>query len=364
MTPPVRASRLGTKLRVGAAVIAAAAILLVTLTLTGPCGLTSGQPLAVDFGFAGPIKKGAAVRVAGVVVGTVDRVEFLAGQDPKAGPDVMVRVHALFEDRAKPILTTRAKFYVTTLGVLGEHYLDLNPSPGGTPLAPGAVVRGTDLARADLLLQRAAGLLEMGDAMIGEHRPQVVELVQTLSALLSTLNETLQSADKDALAAESKAILQEVRGVLGALNTALGDGSTAKAMIPLASKTLARADGVMARLDALPVEDIVSEGREALSEGRDALGEGRSTLKKVDGALDGIAGGPLVDAKRQQQLARTFEKTFVELEVVAARADRLLKMIEQQEGAVGEAFHDKELVTDLKAVLKAFRESPMKMFLP
>lgn len=359
-----RSSSGATNLRVGLAVAAAAMLLLATLTLVGPFAIATGQRLSIDFGYAGPIKKGAAVRVAGVVVGKVESVEFLAGQNASAGSDVMVRVNARFEDRAKPVLTSKAKFYVTTLGVLGEHYLDLAPTPGGTPLQDGAVVRGTDLARADLLLPRAAGLLELSDAMVEDHREDIVQLVRSLSSVLASLNQTLEKTDTEGLAKESEAVLADARAVLRALKVTLGDGSETRALIPQTARTLSQANRALGRVEQLPLEDTLAEGRAALGEGRQALASGMKTVGKVDAALDGIAGGPLVDAKRQAQLARTFEKTFIELEIVAARADRLLAKIERKEGAAGEAFHDKELVSDLKAVLKTLRESPMKLFLP
>ncbi|MFZ9888605.1 MAG: MlaD family protein, partial [Myxococcota bacterium] len=172
--------------RVGLLALAALVVLIGVLVMVGPLRLYDGVPLEVDFAYAGPIKPGAAVRLSGVVVGAVERVELLAGTDEAAGPDVMVRVHARVEDRAMPAITPETRFYVTTLGVLGEHYLELVPgSPRSAPLSRGSRVRGIDLARSDLLLPRAAALLEVMTAILDEGREDAVGLLRQAGSLLA-----------------------------------------------------------------------------------------------------------------------------------------------------------------------------------
>ena len=67
--------------RVGAVVLLSLAVLLGALVATGPLRVFSGQRLAVDYAFIGPVKPGAAVRLSGMVVGSVEDVELLAGTD-------------------------------------------------------------------------------------------------------------------------------------------------------------------------------------------------------------------------------------------------------------------------------------------
>ena len=69
----------GRALRVGALVVLSLVVLLGVLVVTGPLRLLSGRRLSVDFAWAGPVKPGATVRVAGIVVGAVEGVDFLAG---------------------------------------------------------------------------------------------------------------------------------------------------------------------------------------------------------------------------------------------------------------------------------------------
>ena len=96
--------------RVGAVVLIALAVLFGALIVTGPLAFYRGQRLAIDYAFIGPIKAGAAVRISGIVVGSVEEVELLAGQDTQAGEDVMVRVHVRLQDRATPLVGRARKF--------------------------------------------------------------------------------------------------------------------------------------------------------------------------------------------------------------------------------------------------------------
>jgi len=366
----------GASLRVGVLVSLSAVVLLATLMLTGPCGVHFGKRVAVDYAFAGPIKRGAAVRVSGQVVGAVEEVEFLAGQHAQAGEDIMVRVHLNVDERAWPVLTDKARYYVTTLGVLGEHYVDIEPKRGGTPLKDGDVVRGVDLARADLLLPRVAGMTEIFKDLVDNQREDVTRLMRVTSTLLTRVDDILKEADIDEMQRETEAMLAQTRDVLKALHTAVGDGQQLQSALSSSTRALHRADALLAQVSPKEARAFyeqsqgalvdgraaLSEGRVALGEGREALAEGRVTLRKVDGALDDVKGGPLTDAKRQKELARTFEKTFVALEKLSLRADRLMKTIEKREGAVGKAFYDEQLTKDLKEVLGKMRENPVNLF--
>jgi len=338
------------KLRVGAVVSLALVVLLGLLAVTGPLAFFSGKRVRVDFAYAGPIKKGGAIRISGMVVGAVEDVEFLGGADPEAGEDVMVRVHARIDEKAERVVTDRARFYVTTLGVLGEHYLDIEPQPGGTPLADGARVRGVDLARSDLLLPRAAGLLELMRELLDEGRPDAMALVRHVSTLIARLESVLGKEGDPVLLADIGAAARDAREVLAALREALGDGQSL-------SRSLARADQTLGETTVLLRTLNEADLGNAIAEGRATLSQADKTLAKVDDSL-------LVDGKRQAELARTFEKTFFALEDVSKAATRLLLQLEKGEGAMGEAFQDDALVRDLKAVLRQLSTNPAGLLLP
>jgi len=337
------------ELKVGAFLLASFAVLVVVLVVTGPLATYRGKRVAVDFGYAGPVKPGAAVRLSGVVVGAVERVELIGGRGDD--PSVMVRVHTRIHDDASALATTSARFYVTTLGVLGEHYVDLEPHAGGEVLADGSVTRGIDLARPDLLLPRAASLLELMRGLLDEGRPDAVALLKKVGDLVERTDALLTSDEGKALSTDARALFADVRSLVVALNTVVGNGDRMRALVAETERSLQSGNRLLGELEGAKLGETVVEARTT-------MGAARGTMGRVDSALDVAKDGLLLDNPRQRELASTFEKTFWELERVARSADKLIAALDKGEGAMGEAFQDKELVQDLKAVLKQVRKNP------
>lgn len=339
-------------LRVGTAVLVSIAILVGLLLITGPLVGVRGPAVRIDFTFAGPIKPGAAVRVSGVEVGVVQRVELLAGRDAHAGADKMVRLHARVEERARAVLTTRARFRVTTLGVLGEHYLDVEPVQGGVPLEDGARVEGESLARADLLLARAAGLLERADALLSSS-PEALALMRALSSLATQLDAMLgQEASAEALR-EARALMADLRTTLRSAAVGLGDGAALKRSIESLPTVLDKT----ARLEdaALSAEILPTLGP--------MLRDARGTLTKLDRTLELVAQAPLLEPGQQDALRRDVTAAMRAIDAVSTRAARLLHVVEQGKGGAGKLFWDEAAAGDLRAILHALRENPVRFLL-
>ncbi|MCC7072283.1 MAG: MCE family protein [Deltaproteobacteria bacterium] len=329
--PPAPSEDRRRAVRVGLAFLAAVAVLLALLVVTGPLAIVRGSTVRVDFAYCGPIKPGAAVRLSGVVVGVVRDVELLLGADAAAGPDKMVRVLATIEPRAMAALTERARFYVTTLGVLGEHYLDVEPVPGGAPLSDDARLDGVTLARADLLLPRAASLLGRADDLLPSS-PEVLELLRAASSLVKQVDALLGNEAAAQTASELQALALAVRHSLERLPGLLD-----------------RADRLTQGLDQAGLAELVSDGR-ALSE-------------RLRGTLERVERAPLLDPDKQEQVRRELSAALVTIDEAGRRADRLMSAVETKQGAAGKLFWDEAAASDLKAVLKGLREDPVRFFL-
>ncbi len=334
--------------RVGVVVVCSVLVFVAVLLFTGPIRVLQGPRVDVDFAFCGPIKPGASVRVAGVVVGVVDDVVLLAGRDRVAGPAAMVRVRARVEQDVAHLLTSGTRFYVTTLGVLGEHYLDIDPAPG-SPLADGARVDGVTLARADLLLPRASALLERADELLPSS-PEAKRLMATTASLIEALDAVLKNEDqqqqlKDGLK-DATALIDDLRQLVKGAAVGVGDGralkSTLEGLPPVLDRTARLEDGLLQ------------------AELQTFVAEARSTLQHTEILLRALEKGPATDPLLQTKVTAQLSSTLTSLDAAARRAERLLGKIENQEGAAGKLFHDEDVAKDLKAVLKALREDPMK----
>jgi ABC-type transporter Mla subunit MlaD len=345
--------------RVGVVALIAVALFIAGLLATGPLTVLRGPRVRVDFAFCGPIKPGASVRLAGVVIGVVERVELLAGRDAEAGPDAMVRVHARVQDDAAHLLTEQTRFYVTTLGVLGEHYLDVAPGQAGRgdgrpsrPLGDGARVDGITLARADLLLPRASALLERADGLLLD-TPALQQLLSTTTSLLTSLDGLLRDDQRRAALAgdvdDVRALVGDLRTVLRAAAAGLGDGRALKASLEALPPVLDKAGRVE---DALLQSDLAA-----------FVGDARALLADSRPLVAGLAAGPAADAARQRVALDELQRTLRSLDAAAGRADRLLGVVEAKKGAAGRLFFDEAVADDLAGVLRELRKNPMDFLL-
>src|SRR6516225_6337825 len=154
--PPTGEPR-SVEVKVGALILVSLVILGGFILVMGGLSFEKTYPLYVDFDNPGALQSGAAVRIAGVKVGSVKTMSFLGGKmDPKTGRRVLVRTELAVQQRVHDAIHDDADFYVTAQGVLGEQFLAIEPgSPERPPLADGAIVKGIDPPRLDLFLAKA-----------------------------------------------------------------------------------------------------------------------------------------------------------------------------------------------------------------
>src|SRR5438067_1979443 len=110
LSSPRMAKQRGLELKVGALVVAAAALLVGFLVTLGNVSLAHGWRFFVDFDFSGNIQPGAPVKVSGIKVGKVESVDFWGGKlDPQVGRRVQVRLRIWVEDRVRESIRQNAE---------------------------------------------------------------------------------------------------------------------------------------------------------------------------------------------------------------------------------------------------------------
>jgi phospholipid/cholesterol/gamma-HCH transport system substrate-binding protein len=109
-----------------------------------PIGTKGGrQRIQVEFSSVAGLDEKAAVRVAGVRVGIVERIDLVRDH---------ARVTLAFEREVK--LHEGATAQVSSLGLLGDKYIELDPGPlSAPPLTPGTVLQGSSPVGFDQLLK-------------------------------------------------------------------------------------------------------------------------------------------------------------------------------------------------------------------
>src|SRR6204780_686477 len=116
------------EVKVGALILVSMVILGGFILVMGGLSFEKTYTVYVDFDNPGGLQTGAAVRIAGVKVGSVKTLEFRGGKlDPRTGRHVLVRADVEIEQRVRDSIHDDADFYVTTIGVLGEQFLAIDP---------------------------------------------------------------------------------------------------------------------------------------------------------------------------------------------------------------------------------------------
>jgi phospholipid/cholesterol/gamma-HCH transport system substrate-binding protein len=346
------------EVRVGAFVLAALLLLAGFYVVVGNPVFGPGVHLQLEYAFSGPIKPGATIKVSGVNVGKVDRVEFVGQRPRDAGADFpLVRLHVFIEQRAAPLLTQGTRFYVTTLGVLGEHYVDILPGPANaTLIADGATVRGVDLPRTDLLMARMAQMVDQVGRVLDTNDAQLEHLLGAATQLMKQADVLLKDHDVGNLLQDAAATMTEVRGLLGATRKALKDPEQLANMVSEGKVMLGDMHGLLTQLK--------TEVPATLNNANHMLGQAEQLSVRVDGLLRALEKAGLTDEKKLAGLVAQGETVMERADRISARADVILLRLEKGEGTAGKLMKDDAVYNDLKALLSDIRANPWKLMIP
>lgn len=164
---------------VGAIVVAAIVVFIFgTMWLSGR-SVSSDNLARIQFANVSGLKRASPVRVSGVSVGKVEKIEFI---------DVgKVMVTASLPTKIRPRVDAEAKIVSVTL--VGDYAVDFDPGRAAEPLPAGKVILGSqDLGlsgRAMELSDRADSILIGAQAIV--NRETAEQLRSTLTALEGTL---------------------------------------------------------------------------------------------------------------------------------------------------------------------------------
>jgi phospholipid/cholesterol/gamma-HCH transport system substrate-binding protein len=144
------------------------------------------------------IEKDATVRLSGVEVGKVQSVQLVYRKEG----DTVVITKLELDDSAK--IREGAKASVTTLGLMGEKYIELTPGDKEAPVIKhGATIQGKDPINIDAIIEEATSTMEVAketmtnisslvknlDTAITDNRPNIDEIMNNLRRTTDNLEE-------------------------------------------------------------------------------------------------------------------------------------------------------------------------------
>jgi len=139
-----------------------------------------------------------------------------------------------------------------------------------------------------------------------------------------------------------------------------------RALVRGAARGVGDGAALRASLEALPpVLDKTARLEDGLlqAELQGFVQDTRALLVRARPLVDGLAAGPAADAAKQQRVVDELQTTLRSLDGAARRAERLLGTVEAKQGAAGRLFYDEAFADDVKSVVKAVREDPVKFLL-
>jgi phospholipid/cholesterol/gamma-HCH transport system substrate-binding protein len=227
---------------------------------------------------------------------------------------------------------------VSSVGPLGESYLEVWPGYEKDAHDPKVSVRGMDSPRIDVVSNRLAKFLDAASSVL-ENDPQAIgKFIGGIGGLTTTVDGVITEnrAEFKTLATELSAAAKDLRALAATARTQIEPGGKASALLDDAAATakIARTD-----LPELSKQASVAIGG----------------LARVSGQFTEE------DGQRVKTLIAKAESVSVKADALATRADRMLTRLEAGEGALGAALKDPAVYDELKTLLTDVRKNPWKL---
>src|SRR3989441_3533012 len=293
-----------TERRVGVVVLVSLFILaFAILSIGGGGGRAFGSHYQVKalMNDVNGLKSGSPVRVGGVEVGTVTRVDFAGGGSG------MVEVTMRLDRRVKDRVTTESEATLGSLGLLGERAVDFATAPRGPPVEDGGYLAAaaedpfkgllTDASSSTAHLRRILSRMDAGEGLIGKALRDE-ELYEQMTDVSLRLQGVLAKLESD-------------KGPLGRLVNDPEMSRGLAASVKAVESVTSRLESGQGALGALTRDEEVARDLKNLT----------SRLNEVTGRLqrgEGAAGKLLQD----EAFSRRLDSTFSHLDTVLARLER------------------------------------------
>lgn len=158
---------------------------------------SNSRSLNVMYNFAGGIEEGSPVRVMGIKVGKVRKIEFTPEYKTSSGDEVKLRVLIDIDKKAWTSIRQDSKYYINLAGVIGEKFLEISPGSLESPeLKSGDYVRGEDPPRIDQLISQSYGLAGKVIQMLEKNEGKVSNVIEQIDHLVTNVNRTLVLFEK------------------------------------------------------------------------------------------------------------------------------------------------------------------------
>jgi phospholipid/cholesterol/gamma-HCH transport system substrate-binding protein len=320
------------EVKVGGLILTAVLLLIGFLILLGDFQCREQAQARVDFPSSSDLKTGAPVKVSGVTVGKVVSVDLWGGRpDPENdNRSVGVRVTLKLDPAAARLLRADATFRITTLGILGEKYVEIFPgTQDAAPVGTERPFTGLGPMNLDAVGADAGSLVVDMSGMLRENRQNLKDSIEGIKRLLTHVDEVLL---------ENRPGIQAVVANLERLSKGLGESTR---------------DGQEVRDTLVAIRTLAEHLDKGLA----------PTLAGLPGAVRGIDRLADQGSSLAAELLTVVSGARPELAALLANVRLLTQNLRDGKGSVGALLSDRELYDDLIALMKDVKRHPWKLLL-
>lgn len=190
--------KLTSETKVGLLFVATLSLLVMFAYVLGVLNpFSNSHQLNVMFNYAGGIEEGSPVRVMGIKVGKVKKIQFEPDFKMPNGEEAKLQIVITIDKKAWPSLRSDSRYFINLAGVIGEKFLEISPgSSDAGMLEPGATVRGEDPPRIDQLISQSYGLAGKIIEIVEKNEGSATNLITQLDKMMTNFNRTLALLDK------------------------------------------------------------------------------------------------------------------------------------------------------------------------
>ena len=361
------------ELKVGALVVVCSILLIGFLIVLGKFRPGQESMVVIDFETSGGLRVGAPVKLAGIDAGRVETIDFMGGElDENLGRPVYVRVTVSMKPELRASLRDDARFYITTAGLLGEQYVEVDPGRAKEVLGK-KPVEGIPPMRLEILTANLNRIATLTARILEDNEGNIRDTINDFRATAQNASQFVD--DASGLLADARKAVTRVEGKANQLmDTAIvalkeytpGDGETGNEIKRVASSAANLVESAdKAFDDGRIIKDVVGDARTALKKaGRlaDHVGgevtkvrkKANNTLAQVDTLIDD-ARVPAISALKKLDDALTGGKAIM------GDVQSVTTQIRNGEGTIGGLLADREMFDDVRELLKDIRRHPWKV---
>jgi phospholipid/cholesterol/gamma-HCH transport system substrate-binding protein len=271
------------EIKVGVVVTVAALLFLVALVFVGGVNLLRQKKVEYTtyFKFAGGLEPGSVVRFGGFKVGTIKSASLDQGDS--------TRIQVVLEvDKGTPV-RTNSKARISSLGFLGENYLEISAGTRDAALLPErSEIPSVEIVQLADVFNNVNAITLNATKLVNDLDDRVLALSDNANLLIKNLNEVVSPENKEhfsSVLANTDGMLKESRPhmekTLANLETASGKVAPS---IDNLNVTIGKANKMTDHLDGVVVENR-KEIHDTLLRLQTSLAEAEQMINNLDDTL-------------------------------------------------------------------------------